>query len=222
MTRAVFIACSAYSWDPKDPQHATFSMVKGGPRISIDSTMRPSGGLAVETAIVDDHEEGATSVNSPGDTGGLYVEHGYAMAHRYPSLPPGFEQYKARDYEFKTIQYSTRDGLFPGYRYYGFHAIWVSGASNAATILIYNAGESLSPFPHPVQQLVVDIDNEKIFLPETESGYLRPQVGSAGGGALFVRCREAQNWVLSLPKLPQSQATNDRKLVCPRLDSRAI
>ncbi|MBL8622207.1 MAG: hypothetical protein JNK64_12915 [Myxococcales bacterium] len=219
MTRAVFVACSAYSWDPTDPKNATFSIVDNGPRITIDSTMRPDGGLRAETAIVDDYDGGATSVDKKGDTGGLYVEFGYAIAHRYPMIPPGYEGYKDRDYEFKTIQYSTKDGLFPGYRYYGFHAIWTSGPINHAKILIYNAGESLSPFVDAVQQHIVDLDNKEIFLPETESGYLRPQAGDGSGGAIFVRCREAQNWKLSLPKLPQSQGSTDRKIVCPKLDS---
>jgi hypothetical protein len=230
MTRAVFIACNAYDWDPTDLKNATFSIEEGGPRIAIDSTLRPRSGQTLEGAVLDDHASsgGATSVLAKGDDGGLYVEEVYALNHRLPSIPPGYEAYADRPYEFRTVQYSNKDGKYPGRRYYGFHAIWLDGPPKRANIIIFNAGESKATWPSSVIRRTVTLADEKMFLPADEIGYLHPAAGDTSGGCLFIRCGEASNWLLRIPKLPQAMGVSleatakpdkiTRTLSCPKLD----
>jgi hypothetical protein len=215
MSKTFFVAMSAWEWDPTDPKAATFSFTRGGRRVAIDSTRRPGGGL-YDDAVVDDNIEGATTVDKPTSSGALYVEQGYAIANRFPRLPEGYDDYVDRDYEFKTVQYSRRDGQYPGFRYYGFHALWLAGDVSSATILVFNAGASKSTDNGNVLSITYDLKRDELFLPAVESGYPFPRRGDAAGGCLFIRCKEAATWSLSIPKLPQVLVT--ASLGCPAAD----
>jgi hypothetical protein len=222
MSRAVFIAVDAYDWDVSIEHQATFSLLSGGQKIVIDSTKRPRGGQSVEDAIIDDEAGGATSVNSTENSGSLYVEREYAKRTGLPLLPKGYRCedsdicYGDRKYEFMTIQYSRTDSKYSNRRYYGFHAIWTAGAAHEAILVVFHAGTSKLGKAGEVIRRTIDLEDPAVVLPQIDmpTGTRPARLGESG--AIFLRCKVAQNADLLLPKLPQ--ALEGRLLKCPAQD----
>ncbi len=206
MTKTVFWAMGVYGWNEKDPVRATFSFEPDGALFTVDSTLRPANGASTRRWIVDDRYEdgGATWVGPSVSEGGLYVEQQHAEKNNYPLPPAGYDDYRNRTYEFMAVQYSVDDSVYAGRRYYGFHAIWESGPREAATMLIYDAGNSLGTSNSRVARKTMNIDDVAVLLPQAQmpAGVI-PKPSDIRGGALFLRCGIASEMLLSIPKLPQ-------------------